>query len=149
MSEPSNAHAEPVRPADCEDRSRQREASKVGTPLRSLALCLGSLAVMTPWPLLGILVMRSSFDQASEEFFFFGGITMFPLMILALFGSVSEDVLIVLMMLVWLAAAVVPDLWLRRRLASWMAIGILLGVQSAFSLAQAVMGALLILGKNV
>jgi len=79
----------------------------------------------------------------------FGGITLFPLMILAIFGPFPEEVFIALVLLVWLAAAAVPGLWLRRRLGSWMAVGILLSVQSAFSLAQAVMGALLILGKNV
>lgn len=121
----------------------------VGTPIRTLALCIGSIAVMLPWPLLGILLLQSSFDRASEAFLFFGGITLFPLMILALFGSTSEEVLVVLLMLVWLAAAVVPGLWLRGRLSSRTAIGDLLGVQSAFSLAQAVMGAMLIIGKSV
>ena len=114
-----------------------------------LALCVGSLVVMTPWPLLGIELTRPQFDTASEAFMLFGGITMFPLLLLALFGPASEEVLIVLMMLVWVAAAAMPVLWLRRRLRSWMAIGVLLSVQSAFSLAQAAMGALLILGKNV
>lgn len=114
-----------------------------------LGLCIGSLAVMTPWPLLGIELTRPYFDTASEAFMLFGGITMFPLMMLALFGSVSEEALIVLLMLVWLASAILPVLWLRRRLRSWMAIGVLLSVQSAFSLAQALMGSLLILGKNV
>lgn len=104
---------------------------------------------MAPWPLLGILALQSELDRASESFLFFGGITLFPLMILALFGSVSEEVLITLIMLVWLALAVLPDLWLRRRLSSWTTVGILLGIQSAFSLAQAVMGALLVVGKNV
>ena len=117
--------------------------------MRTLALCVGSIVVMAPWPLLGILVMRSSFEQPTEAFFFFGGITLFPLMILALFGSPSEEVLIALFMLVWLTAAVIPDLWLRRRLRSWSAIGGLLGAQAAFSFAQAAMGAMLILGKNV
>jgi len=110
---------------------------------------LGSLAVTVPWPLLGIVLTQTYFDKGSEAFMPFGGITLFPLMILALFGSPSEEVLITLIMLVWLAAAVVPVLWFGRRLRSWMAIGVLLGVQSAFSLAQAVMGALLIVGKNV
>lgn len=129
--------------------TRTLAPSKIGTPMRALALCIGSIAVMLPWPLLGILLMQSLFDNSSEAFFFFGGITLFPLMILALFGSPSEEVLITLFMLVWLAAAVVPNLWLRRRLRSWMAIGVLLGLQSAFSLAQALMGALLIVGKSV
>lgn len=104
---------------------------------------------MMPWPLLGILVMHSSFEKPSEAFFLFGGITMFPLMILAIFGSFPEEVFIVLLMLVWLAAAIIPELWFRRRLGTWPAIGVLLAAQSAFSLAQAVMGALLILGKSV
>ncbi|MBX3407769.1 MAG: hypothetical protein KF869_13505 [Phycisphaeraceae bacterium] len=121
----------------------------VRSPRSILALVLGSLAVMVPWPLLGILLMQSSFDRETEAFMLFGGITLFPLMLLALFGAPSEEVLIGLMMLVWLATAVVPGLMLRRRLRSWLAIGGLLGVQSAFSFAQAVMGVLLIVGKNV
>lgn len=117
--------------------------------MRTLVLCVGSIAVMLPWPLLGILLMQSLFDNASEAFFFFGGITLFPLMILAIFGSPSEEVLITLFMIVWLAAAVIPNLWLRRRLRSWTAVSVLLGLQTAFSLAQALMGALLIVGKSV
>lgn len=127
----------------------QPKPTMVGTPLRTLALCLGSVAVMVPWPLLGILVMHSYFDRSSEAFMFFGGITLFPLVILALFGSPSEELLIVLLMLVWFATAVVPDLWLCRRLRSWTAIAILLGVQSSLSLSQAMMGAMLIAGKSV
>lgn len=110
---------------------------------------LGSLAVMAPWPLFGIVLMQPLFEKSSEAFMLFGGITLFPLMILALFGSPSEEVLITLFMLVWMAAVVVPGFWLRRRLRSWLAIVGLLGAQSAFSLAQAVMGALLIVGKSV
>lgn len=104
---------------------------------------------MVPWPLLGIVLTQPYFDKGSEAFMPFGGITLFPLMILALFGPVPEEALISIIMLVWLAAALVPDLWLRRRLTSWRAIGGLLAAQSAFSLAQAAMGALLVLGKNV
>jgi hypothetical protein len=70
-------------------------------------------------------------------------------MLLALFGTVPEAVLIVILMLVWLAAAVVPGLWLGRRLRSWPAIVALLVVQVVFSIAQAGMGALLVFGKNV
>jgi hypothetical protein len=122
--------------------------SKVGTPSRLLALCFVSLVVMTPWPLLGILVSHRSFDEAAEAFMLFGGITLFALMPLACFG-VSQEVLIGLMALVWLAAALVPDFWFRRRLTSWKTLAMLLGIQSAFSLAQAVMGALLVFGKNI
>lgn len=149
MTTPSHARAEPGTPPAVNAREHLPAPSKVGTPARTLALCLGSIAVMAPWPVLGILLVRSLFDRDSEAFLLFGGVTMFPLMILALFGSVAEEVFIVAMMVVWLAAAAVPDLWLRRRLRTWTAVGVLLGVQSAFSLAQAAMGALLIVGKNV
>lgn len=123
--------------------------SKVGTPLRTLGMCLASLIIMAPWPLLGILLMHPYFDKETEAFMLFGGITLFPIMILALFGSVSEEVIILLLMLAWLAGCVIPNIWLRHRLRSWMAICVLLGIQSAYSLAQALMGVLLILGKNV
>lgn len=122
--------------------------SKVGTPIRQLALWLGSLVVMAPWPLLAIMLMQPLFDKSSEAFVSFGGITLFPLIIVALFASIPEEAIIVLFMLVWLAAAVIPGLWLRHRLTSWRAIGALLGFQSSFSLAQALMGALLIIGKS-
>lgn len=112
-------------------------------------LCLGSLAVMAIWPLLGTLMLRSSFEQPTDAFFFFGGLTLFPLMILAIFGSFSEQVHITIILLVWLAAVVVPVVWYRRSMTSWRAIGRLLGAQSAFSLGQAVMGALLMLGRSV
>jgi hypothetical protein len=104
---------------------------------------------MVPWPLLGILLTHRLFDENTEAFMLFGGITLFPLMILALFGSVPEEVLIVVLMLVWLGVALLPGILVRRRLRSWMAIGILLGAQSAFAFAQAVMGAMLIIGKSV
>lgn len=136
-------------PPDLPNHGSRTEPSMTGTPLPILTLCLGSLVVMAPWPLLGILLTRSTFDEASEAFLLFGGVTLFPLMILALFGPVPEEVLVSLLMLVWLAAAVVPGIWFRRRLRSWMAVGVLLSIQSAFSLAQATMGALLVLGKNV
>lgn len=156
MNAPGHANPQPVvspvtPPAHpvLDEHSPQPAPSRIGTPLRTLALCLGSFAVMVPSPLLGIVLTQPYFDKGSEAFLLFGGITMFPLMILALFGSVPEVVLIVLIVFVWLAGAVVPDVWLRRRLRSWRDIGGLLATQTAFSLAQAVMGALLIVGKSV
>ena len=123
--------------------------SMVGTPLRLLALCLGSLVAMAPWPLLGILLTQSLFDRDSEAFMLFGGITLFTLMVLALFGSPSEEVLIAVLMLVWIAVALLPGALFRRRLRSRAAIGVLLGAQSVFALLQAAMGALLVVGKSV
>ena len=68
MSTPSPVRIEPVSPPVVNDLTAQCAASKIGTPLRTLALCLASIAVMAPWPLLGILLTRSSFDHASEAF---------------------------------------------------------------------------------
>ncbi len=116
---------------------------------RTLALCLGSVGVMIVWPLLGIMLMQPSFETASEAFMLFGGVTMFPLMILALFGPVPAQVLIMLIMLVWLSFALLPHVWLRRAPRSWTAVGALFLIQSLCSLAQAGIGALLILGKSI
>ncbi|MDX2133084.1 MAG: hypothetical protein SFY69_13640 [Planctomycetota bacterium] len=149
MHEPGHANPPSVTPAVGIDAQGPPPPSKITGPWRVIALCAASLAVMAPWPLLGILATQSLFDRSSEAFMLFGGITLFPLLILAIFGVTSEDVLITLMMLVWAAAVVVPDLWLRRRLRSWAAVSVLLVVQSGFSFAQAAMGAMLILGKSV
>jgi general stress protein CsbA len=119
-----------------------------GTAVRTLSLCAASIAVMVPWPLLGIVLMHSSFDKQSEAFLFFGGVTMFPLMLLSLFGSVPESTYIAVFMLVWLAVAVVPIVLIRRRFTVGWIVGVLC-VQMGFSLAQAAMGAMLIIGKSV
>lgn len=156
MNAPGHADPQPVTPpvtpstrSGLDDADRRPAQSRVGSPSRILALCFGSIVVMAPWPLLGIMLTRPEFDRPSEAFLLFGGITLFPLMLLALFGSVPEAVLIGLIMLVWMVAAVLPGYWLRRRLTSWSAVVVLLSVQSAFSFAQAVMGALLVVGKSV
>lgn len=121
----------------------------VGTVRRVLALCLASLAVMLPWPVLGILLLQSQFDRSSEAVLLLGGVTMFPLMTLALFGNPSEETLIGIVAAVWLVAAIVPTPLFRARLVSWWRIGGLLGAQSLFAFAQAAMGALLIVGKGI
>jgi len=103
---------------------------------------------MAPWPLLGILVTRSHFDNPNESILLFGGITGIPLVILALFG-LSERVLALLLILVWVAAAIVPDIWLAGRLTSRRAVFKLLGAQALFSLGQAAVGVMMIFGKAV
>lgn len=102
MTAPGQENAQPAVPPRLYEPVHQPAPSEVRTPFSILALVLGSLAVMEPRPLLGILLMRSLFDNASEAFFFFGGINLFPLMMLALFGSPSEEVLITLFMRGWL-----------------------------------------------
>lgn len=148
MTAPSRAREGSVGAAERDEPDQPRRASKVGTPLRTLALCLASLAVMAPWPLLGIMLTRSLFDTPSEAIGLFGGVTLFFLIPLA-FVPGSDEVIPSIMLLVWCAMALIPDLALRRHLNSWWAVIGLLGIQTVFSFAQAVMGALLIIGKSV
>lgn len=121
---------------------------KIRTPRGVLSLWFASFLAMAPWPLMGIMLLQSSFDEPQEAALLFGGITLFPLMVLA-FIPTPEFVYVVVLILVWLAAAVVPGPWLRRRLTSWPRIAGLLTAQAGFSIAQAMMGALLIVGKSV
>ena len=113
-----------------------------------MSLCLASFVVMVPWPLLAILATHSYFDNWDEASLLFGGITGIPLAILTLVG-LPPAVFPWRVVLVWVAAAVVPGIWLARRLSSRRAVFILLGVQAAFSFAQAAMGVLMIFGKAV
>ena len=122
MNSPGHAHPQPTMNTQDNELNRQTASSKIRTPFQFLALFLASLTVMAPWPLIGILLTRTSFEEPTEAFMLFGGITLFPLMILALFGSVSEFVFIAIFMIVWVAAAAIPILWLHRRLKSWSSI---------------------------
>lgn len=79
---------------------------------------------------------------------FLGGVTMFPLIIIMLWGP-PEEAIMAIVSLIWLAAALLPDVLLRSRLTTWGAVAMLLGAQSLFALAQAAMAALLIIGKSV
>jgi hypothetical protein len=103
---------------------------------------------MVPWPLLASLATHSYFDNGDEASLLFGGITGIPIAILTLVG-LPPAVFPWLLVLVWVAAVVVPDIWLARRLSSRRAVFMLLGVQAAFSFAQATMGVLMIFGKAV
>ncbi len=140
--------AEPRDPFGVYQQHVPKVAPIAPTPRGVLALCLASFGVMLPWPLLGILLTHSYFDKQNEASLLFGGMTGIPLAILALVG-LSETAFISLILLVWVAAAVVPDIWLVRRLSSRRAVFKLLGAQAAFSFAQAAVGAMMIFGKAV
>ena len=123
---------EPAGPAEAEGRARRADPAAVASPSRTLVRCLASLAVMAPWPLLFILLMRAQFESPSDAGFFFGGITLFPLLVLALFGSISEEATIAILVVVWFAAALLPSPLFRKRLRSKRSVGVMLGVQSLF-----------------
>lgn len=139
---------EPRDPVRADEERVRETAPNAPTARGVLALCLASFGVMAPWPLLGILITHSYFSNWNEAGLLFGGITGIPLLILVLFG-VSETVFVSLLVLVWVAAAIVPGIWLARRLTSRRAVFNLLGAQTLFSLAQAAMGVMMIFGKAV
>ena len=121
-------------------------------PVRWLLVYLSSLAAMAPWPLLAILLTYSSFDESGEVALLFGGITSIFLVIpMLFFGSVSEDSFAVIIYVVWVLALLLPPLipLLTRRMRSPYALPVLFAMQSAFSLAQAALGAPMIFGKDV
>ncbi len=72
------------------------------------------------------LITHSHFDNSDEASLLFGGITGIPLAILTLVG-LPPAVFPSLLVLVWVAAVVVPDIWLAHRLSSQRAVFILLG----------------------
>ncbi len=116
---------------------------------RWLLLNLASFAVMLPWPALGILLLRSSFEQPLDASLFVGGVTLFPLLIVALCGIDSEEATPWITGAVWLLAAFLPNLLLRKHLNARAAVIGVLVAQSVFSFAQALMGALLLVGRSV
>ena len=121
-------------------------------PVRWLLVYLCSLAAMSPWPLLAILLTYSSFDTTGEVALLFGGITSIFLVIpMLLFGSVPEASLAIIIYVVWVLALLLPPLipLLTRRMRSPYALLVLFAMQSAFSLAQAALGAFMIFGKDV
>lgn len=88
------------------------------------------------------------FDNWNDLALLLRGLTGIPLVVLALVG-LPEPIFLSLLILAWVAAAIVPHLWLARRLSSRSAVLILLAAQAAFSLAQAAIGAMMIFGKAV
>jgi hypothetical protein len=110
----------------------------------------GSLMVMLPWPVLGIVACLglSLFETASEAIFLFGGVTMIFLMPLGFFVS-SEWILGGLVGLVWLYALLLPLGFQRKSIHPKHHVILVLAAQSLFSALQAGLGFLVILGKGI
>jgi len=109
-----------------------------------------SLAVMIPWPVAGIALASSFFENDWEASFMFGGVTAIPIAMIALaFGGVSEEGMIGIMFVVWALFLLLPPLLVFMiRPVRWLIIT-MLACQAAFSMIQAAMGALMVLGKSV
>ena len=119
---------------------------QLSTPsIRALPiLFLKSCAVMIPWPLLGIVLCHRMFDQPNEAAFLFGGITGIAL-VWTVFVGLPETAFVVILVVAWCLALVVPPVVMYRRRPSQTAIVV---IQGGFSIAQAALGALMVLGKG-
>jgi hypothetical protein len=111
---------------------------------------LGSILVMLPWPIIGIVacLSLSLFDELGEAIFMFGSVTMIFLLPLALvtdsmwiFGALSG--------LVWLLVLLLPSYFGRKSIHPRFRIHTVLVCQSLFSAIQAGLGFLVVLGKQV
>jgi hypothetical protein len=121
------------------------DTAPVSFPLRAV---WGSLAVMLPWPMLGIAACLglSLFEKSSEAIFMFGSVTMLFLLPLA-FVEIAEWVFGVLVGIVWLLVLLLPLCFNKKSLHFKYHVELVFAGQSLFSAVQAGMGFLVVLGK--
>ena len=103
---------------------------------------------MLPWPFVGIALVHTHFNNWNESLLMFGGLVAIPAVLLSLLGA-PEWVFLAVILLVWIGVWVVPTMFFRRRLSSRGGALMILGIQAAFSLSQALVGMLMIWGKSV
>jgi hypothetical protein len=133
----------------CESPAHEAKAPQDTESVPTLQiLLLQSLAVMIPWPLVGIGLMFPMFDEPGEWVLMFGGISILITLPLLMFDVLSETVISVFILAVWTLCLVLPPAAMKRRRASGRARATFLLMQSGFSLGQAAMGILMILGKS-
>ena len=124
------------------------DGTQVPTPL----VLAASLAAMVIWPALGIAggMALNVFERPDEYGLLFGGVTMFAALPLAFIPGMPEITFVVIGVGVWLAALVYPPLrWVSGREDGRRRAVLTLVAQSVFSLAQAGMGLVLLIGKDV
>lgn len=116
-----------------------------------LRCVLYAILVMAPWPLIGLAITKALgvLGGTNEISLLFGGITIFPLLIVHALLNTSESILNILIYVAWFAVAVLPPLLLARWLEKRSRLFWMLGTLSAFSLVQALMGGLMLLTKSV
>ncbi|MHC5028260.1 MAG: hypothetical protein ACYTGR_16020 [Planctomycetota bacterium] len=123
----------------------QRPAS---SPTRVFMVTLSGLGVMLPWPLLLLVLLQSHLDQPDEVMLLFGGVTgLLILAVGAVTTMVSEAVFCLAIGVIWALALLLPPICLARRLRSRGVVLWILGGQAVFSIAQALLGAMMIVGK--
>ena len=117
-------------------------------PRMATFFILALLAVVV-WPLLGIAVSNSMFNNSSEAVLLFGGFTALLLLPVYIFVDLGETGFGIAIIAIWILFWIVPSVWYSsrprpRRSQIWF-----LMILSAISFAQAGLGFLMILGKQV
>lgn len=113
-------------------------------------ILLMSFVAMIPWPASGIALFQSTFENAWEAYFMFGGLTAIPVAYMSiLFGGLSNDGFGMILVVVWGLVLVAPPalIVLFRPTRRWI-VATLIG-QATFSMIQAALGILMVIGKSV
>ncbi|MFN3192815.1 MAG: hypothetical protein ACE361_20055 [Aureliella sp.] len=133
---------EPVRDTGNDAEEQQRTSAPV--------IILASLAAMLPWPLMAIGFCSSAglLEEASDSALMFGGITLIFLLPLGFFDP-PEWTFAAIFSGVWGLVLVLPALLaaserLRKRHLVFVYV-----IQAGFSIAQAGLGLLMIVGRSV
>jgi len=116
-----------------------------------LAVYVLSFAAMVPWPVLGTLGLRAidAFDKWWELTILFGGFTMLGLLPVAIFVDLPEAVYAGVYVLVWLIALLAVPPLVRTRWKTRRAMFVTIICLGVFSLGQALLGAMMIVGRSV
>jgi hypothetical protein len=141
---PANPYESPIVTASAQTHTVRRRSA--------FLTLLGSLAVMLPWPALGIGVglAGSIFEQASDFMFFFGSATLLLFLPFFLGGEGPPEVVIgTVIVVVWCSVLILPALFVALRRPAGGVVAFLVLLQSIFALAQAALGLLMILGRSV
>ena len=109
-----------------------------------------SLIAMLPWPLIaiGLCVTGSMFEQSNEFILMFGGVTMIFLLPIGMFDP-PEWVFTAIFVVVWVFVLLLPVLFAARRKLQRGHLVVAYVLQTGFSIAQAGLGLLMIVGRNV
>lgn len=114
-----------------------------------IQLILFSFLVMIPWPVLGIVLTYTSWEQADEIIFLFGGVTgIFLIPIFFIIPNI-DTALGITILSVWCFVLLIPSLFLTSIRPVFSSNWILYGLQSGFACLQSFIGVLIIWGKYV
>jgi hypothetical protein len=108
-----------------------------------------ALFAVVVWPLLGIVVSDPMFDNNSEAVLLFGGLTALLLLPLYVFVDLSENGFEITIIVIWILSWIVPYVWYASHPRSRPSEILFLAITSAISFAQAGIGFLMILGKEL